>query len=348
MKASAFVGVLAFLLLGAGAARADLGYRVVLLLPAVADDVTVDALARVRGELTAAGFDVVERASDPALDVRRALETVGREVDPIGAFAIVRAAGADTAEIWVCDRMAGKSVIQSVRLDAAGAPGRPSGSVVLAVQAVELLKASLAQYWLASERRRAAAPAAPPVAPPTPVAYVTAGIAVEAGVSWLDNLGAVTPSWQPVLRASYGGTRGWAGRVTIAGLGTDATAAAAEGTAQIQQGFGALEIVRAFRAGPYLQVLASLGGGAYRARVTGVATGPRSYTSTVTSSWSGLAVAGVGLLIPIGSVHSHFAVAADGQGAVTWPDNVIRIVGNEVGRTGRPALLVSAGALARF
>ena len=61
---------------------------------------------------------------DPALDVRTALETVGRELDPIAAFAIVRAATGNTAEIWVCDRIAGKSVIQSVRLDAGWNAGR--------------------------------------------------------------------------------------------------------------------------------------------------------------------------------------------------------------------------------
>jgi len=107
----------------------------------------------VRGELTAAGFDVSMLDQDPALAVRAALETVGRELDPIAAFAIVRAPTDNTAEIWVCDRIAGKSVIQSVRLDAGGTPGESSPSAVLAVQAVELLKASLAQYWLASQRR---------------------------------------------------------------------------------------------------------------------------------------------------------------------------------------------------
>src|SRR5262245_3319516 len=146
------------LLLAAAAAHGELRYRVVLLKPPVTDDVTTDAVARVRGELTAAGFEVSTLAQEPGLDVRVALETIGRELDPIAAFAIVRDEGANTAEIWVCDRMAGKSVIQSVRLDAAAtaktaAAGETSRSVVLAVQAVELLKASLAQYWLASTRR---------------------------------------------------------------------------------------------------------------------------------------------------------------------------------------------------
>ena len=100
-----------------------------LLRPPITDAVTSDALARVRGELTAAGFEraAMLRRGDPGrwptVDAR-ALETVGRELDPIAAFAIVRAATGNTAEIWVCDRIAGKSVIQSVRLDAGWNAGR--------------------------------------------------------------------------------------------------------------------------------------------------------------------------------------------------------------------------------
>src|SRR6478736_2665707 len=151
MRAAVLLG-LAVILLGT-AARAEPRYRVVLLRPGATDDVTSDALARVRGELTAGGFEVVETGAPAALDVRTALETVGRELNPIAAFAIVPSPGGNSAEIWVCDRMAGKSVIQSVRLDPTGKPGEPSRSVVLAVEAVELLKASLAQYWLASTPR---------------------------------------------------------------------------------------------------------------------------------------------------------------------------------------------------
>ena len=334
---------LAFII-GAGAAHAEMRYRVVLLRPPVTDDVSTDALARVRGELTAAGFEISMQPQDPALDVRTALETVGRELDPIAAFAIVRAPTGNTAEIWVCDRMAGKSVIQSVRLDSSGAPGEPSRAVVLAVQAVELLKASLAQYWLASIRRAQRPVATASVAPP-PAVHATAGLGVAAGVGWLDNVGAVTAAWQPIVRASFGGARGWAGRVTVAGFGTAAQLRAAEGTAQIQQELGAVEILRGFRAGKWVQLVASLGAGAYHARISGVGTGSQDYNNNVTSTWSALGIAGGGLIVP---VVSHLSFAADAQVGLTWPDNLIRIVGAQAGRTGRPALLVSAGLLATF
>jgi len=344
MRAPVSVGVLASVLVWAAAAHAELRYRVVLLRPTVTDDVTSDAVARVRGELTAAGFDVSELGQTPALDVRTALETVGRELDPIGAFAIVRAPAGNTAEIWVCDRMAGKSVIQSVRLDSDSKPGEPSRAVVLAVQAVELLKASLAQYWLASVRR-SSRPAAGVIAPPPPPSHVTAGLGVEAGVGWLDSVGAVTAVWQPLVRASYGSARGWGARVTIAGLGQDAVLRAPAGSATIRQQLGAIELRVGLRAGKAIQLVVSAGAGAYNARVSGEGSGSQNYNNNVRTLWSALGIAGGGVVIPI---LPHLSLAGDAQIGLTWPDNLIRIVGTEAGRTGRPLLLVSAGVLATF
>ena len=73
----------------ASVARAELSYRVVLLKPPVTDDVTSDALARVRGELTAAGFEVSMLPQDAVLDVRTALEWYERYLSesPRGTYA---------------------------------------------------------------------------------------------------------------------------------------------------------------------------------------------------------------------------------------------------------------------
>jgi len=339
--------LMALLLSRAAAAHAELSYRVVLLRPPITDDVTSDALARVRGELTAAGFDVSMLDQDPALSVRTALETVGRELDPIAAFAIVRAATDNTAEIWVCDRIAGKSVIQSVRLDAGGTPGESSPAAVLAVQAVELLKASLAQYWLAS-LRRAARSTAPPdtggAVPVPPATYETAGLGIEAAVGLLDNAGAIGPVWQPVVRVSHGGARGWTGRITVAGLGTDAELRDPDGSAQVQQAFGLLELLRSFRAGTRAQPFLSVGAGAYRARVVGVAGGP-NFGGSSRDAWSALGVAGAGVVVP---VVWRVALVVAAQVGLTVPDNMIRLNGVEAGRTGWPSLFASAGVRARF
>jgi hypothetical protein len=335
------------MLLSAASAHAELSYRVVLLRPPITDDVTSDALARVRGELTAAGFEVSMLDQDPTLGVRTALETVGRELDPIAAFAIVRAPTDNTAEIWVCDRIAGKSVIQSVRLDAGGTTGESSPSAVLAVQAVELLKASLAQYWLASQRRVSRPPAeigSGGAGAPPPPAYETAGLGIEAAVGLLENGGGIGPVWQPVVRVSYGGARGWTGRITAAGLGTDADLRDPDGSARVQQAFGLLELLRSFRAGTRAQPFLSVGAGAYRARVVGVAGGP-NFDGSSRDAWSALGVAGGGIVVP---VVSHIALIVAAQIGLTVPDNLIRLNGAEAGRTGWPSLFASAGVRARF
>lgn len=346
MRSAVAVGAGIALLL-VGTSHAELSYRVVLLRPPVTDAVTSDALARVRGELTAAGFEVSMLDQDPALEVRPALETVGRELEPIAAFAIVRAATSNTAEIWVCDRMAGKSVIQSVRLDADGTQGESSPSAVLAVHAVELLKASLAQYWLASQRRAVRPLADTGTGGPgaaAPATYVTAGIGVEAAVGLLENVGAVGPVWQPVVRVSYGGAGGWAGRFSVAGLGTDAALRERDGSAQIQQMFGVLELLRSFRAGTRAQPFVSVGAGPYRLRVVGTGGGP-NFDGSSADAWSVLGVVGGGVVVP---VVSRIAFVVDVQVGLTLPDNLIRLNGIEAGRTGRPSLFASAGVRARF
>jgi len=341
---AALVAVLAALasLAAVPARAADVRYRVVLLHPQATDDVTSDALTRVRGELTAGGFDVSMLPQDPSLDVRAALETVGRELDPIATFAIVRAAGGNTAEIWVCDRLEGRSVIQSVRLDGSGATGDASPSVVLAVQAVELLKASLAQYWLSSTRQPAPRTKTP-AARVAPAVYATTGIGVEAGVGWLDSAGAVTGTWQPIVRASWGGAQGWGVRLAAAGFGSEASLHAPLGSAQIRQQLATVEIVRGFRAGHLVQPVASLGAGAYRARIEGVAA-PGSMGVT-TDSWSALVTAGAGVMLPVAS---HVALAADAHVLLALPYTAVRFGTVEAGNTGWPSLLVSAGVLATF
>ena len=222
MVAAAALAAAACLL--ASAAHAELRYRVVLLRPPVTDDVTADALARVQGELR-------PRAS--------------------------RSARCPATPPWTCAsrwRRRGASWSRSPRLrssasrtrrrsgSAIASPASPSSracawtrpwrrasrrsSAVLAVRAVELLRASLAQYWLAASTAPGAGrlPSMPAAAAAVPevAKFATAGVGLQAGIGWLESAGAVGPVWQPIVRASYGGGHGWAVRLTVGGLGTEA------------------------------------------------------------------------------------------------------------------------------
>ncbi|HVY38280.1 MAG TPA: hypothetical protein VHM31_10095 [Polyangia bacterium] len=333
--------------LTAPVARADLRDRVVLLRPPLADAVTSDATARVRGELTAAGFEVTVVPQDPQLEIRAALETVGRELDPLATFAILRAPGGSTAEIWVCDRVAGKSVIQTVRLDGAAAPAE-SRAVVLAVEAVELLKGSLAQHWLTSGRPDVSPRPPPALAPPAvaraelPAGGAGPGLWVEAALGRLDSAGEVTAAWQPIVRVGWG-ARGWAARASAVGLGTDAQRQASSGTARIGQALAVLEIVREFRARARVRPFVSAGAGALRARVVGTGVGP--YVGRAATSWSGLVTAGGGMSVRL---LPHVALAVDAQIMVACPYTAVRLPSVEAANVAWPALLLSAGLRAGF
>ena len=218
---------------------------------------------------------------------------------------------------------------------------------MLAVQAVELLKASLAQYWMApgaAPARRPAAPAEPAVVPAAPrESFVTTGVAVQAGVGRLDSLGAVGAVWEPILRTSYAGRGGWGARITFGGFGSDAELRAAAGTAQIGQALGTLELLRMFRSGRRLQLFVSAGTGAYRLKVKGTGISPN--VGTDHAAWSALGVAGGGAALALGP---HVALLVEAQGLFTWPYATVRIDFVSVGRTGWPASLLSTGVLGTF
>jgi hypothetical protein len=125
-----------------------------------------DALtARLAAEIRTIGFDVQE-VPPPAVPGIEALEALGR---PLSAIAVVRVLPlrAGGAEVWVVDRVTGKTVIRRVpgRLDA----GRPDGLVAL--RAVELLRGSLLEIRLPSAPRGEVAP------PPAVEAVVAADLA---------------------------------------------------------------------------------------------------------------------------------------------------------------------------
>jgi hypothetical protein len=139
-------------------ARAESARRVVLVVPEAPGAVATEALARVRGELGAARFEVETDVVPHNVDRRTTVERALRKADARAAFGIFFGAG--VAEIWVSDSVSGRTVVQTLPLSTA-APERRA--TVLAVKAVDLLKATLAEVWVA-----APSVATPKPGPPTP------------------------------------------------------------------------------------------------------------------------------------------------------------------------------------
>lgn len=112
---------------------------------------------RVQAELEALGFQTVllDPAAEPAS--RASLEAAARKV---GAIAAIRAIpSARGVEVWIADRVTGKTVLREI----AGVEGSIDGDATLALSAVDLLRASLLEIALPPPAPRATGevPAAP-------------------------------------------------------------------------------------------------------------------------------------------------------------------------------------------
>ena len=333
-------------LVSAKASYAGPERRVVLLRPIAHDEVTTMALARIKGELMAAGFEVTLVPQREELAPRNAVETAAPDLKPLAVFAIFHdeAKGGThwTAEIWVADRVVDRTSVERMRLDNAE-PGR--GAAVLAVRAVELLKASLAEFWTtAPERPRlppTPMPVRSPVERPSPPAHrpaVSEGVAAQAAFGMLYSFGEIGPVWTPLLALAYGSRQGIGARVTIGGLGSSAIVETPEGTGRIEQQFATLEGFIMSRWDGSLQLFASAGVGAYRVQVEG--TGVYPYRGKTGEGGSLLTGLGVGLAAEI---YPHIALIVEAEGYWAWPSAVVRVANTDAGRRYWPLLLARTG-----
>lgn len=159
-KSLTVFGIAWLAVMRAGAEEAP---RIAVIHDAAADERTI---ARLRGELSTLGLRVVEVPLAPS-EGASSLDDAARRVD---AFAAVRVVPAQSGvEVWVADRVTGKTLLRELVVG----PGDAADDIV-ALQAVELLRASLAELGLSTTRHGDVAPSAavrkiaPVPAPPSP------------------------------------------------------------------------------------------------------------------------------------------------------------------------------------
>jgi hypothetical protein len=335
---------------------------VVLQVPST-DAVTTEARTRVQGELKAAGFHVVLLPSDRATAAAD-VETAGSELSPLGAFAIFAhpEAGGAVAEIWVSDRLRQKTVIQRASLTEAD---HDRESEILAVRAVELLRASLAEFWLQPKPSAPAPPTLPeeprPAQPAKPAesprasenpraAPVTsslsrgpafaAGIGVGVGVGMLQGFRDSAPVWVPAALVSYGWENGLSVGVAFHGLGPAATLDASAGTAKVEEQIATADVVKTWWPRWPVVPFVCAGLGVQHVRVSGSATTP--YAGETADDWAVLTDAGLGAAV---SIRGGVSFVVQTRGLVAWPPTVVRIAQDSAGFFGAPSLLVDAGIL---
>jgi hypothetical protein len=139
----------------------------------------------------------------------------------------------------------------------------------LAVESVELIRASLAGLWPSPP-----VPRAPETftrePPPGP------GVAVALSVGRMTDLGDAPAFWAPQLAASWGRPDGFGVRLTASGLGPGADVSTEAGSVHIARAVATLGLVRSFRTDRTIQPTFGIaGGGARGARHVAAATSPR-------------------------------------------------------------------------
>jgi hypothetical protein len=311
----------ALLLLASISAAADEPALVVVLV-----EPGGEALAgRVQAELRALGFGV--QTASPTDSGAGALESTARAAHAAAAIRIVRSD--QRAQVWVADRITGKTLLRELEV----APGEDPESV-LAIRAVELLRASLLEVEASHPSRGEVKPsvvvrrvvatthAAPE--PPEP----TFALAVGFGPQLMPTM---SPSLHALVAAAWMPSR----------FGLEATlllpvlpgeVCAAEGCARVTAGLlaGGLRVAwTSDVARIHPELGAGFAGGLLHAEGTPVA------PFVAASSNAGVVAAYVRLGVSV-SLSRHFRLGLDSMIGSALPPTPIRFSGQEVGRWGGP------------
>jgi hypothetical protein len=317
---------------------------VLLVHPPAAPPTVMQALIHLRGELDAAGFSarILEVPIGP--DVRISLEGAAPGGQAVAVVAVLPVtddeAGGETsrsaaAEVWVVDRVTGKTVVRRARAEAD--PSR--AAEILSVRAVELLRASFVELAIMAQQPPAAA--APGAQAATRWVATTIEerqrpwtYGLELGGSILTSLGGVGPAVLPLIRLERAFGAAALLRLSGAGLGAPVHVVTPSGAADVTQDLALAEGVWRFRAGHHVQPLVSLGAGVLRLAADGHASAP--YQGTSGTRWSAVLDAGAGARF---SIHRRLEVAVEVHALGAEPYPTIRAFGTDAARAGRPSIL---------
>ncbi|MDC0740517.1 hypothetical protein [Polyangium mundeleinium] len=163
-------------------ARANGEPRIVLVAPAKDEGIAV----RIRAELEALHFEVLDVEMEAGPPAREPLEEAARKSDAVAAVRIVPSSAG--VEVWIVDRMTGKTVLRELVAEHEPPHG---GSATIALRVMELLRASLMELD---------APRPPPgeVAPPAVIREILAPRPAEAPPA------AARPNKRPLLTLELG------------------------------------------------------------------------------------------------------------------------------------------------
>jgi hypothetical protein len=312
---------------------------VALVRSSSSDRVLREASTRLRAELLDAGFAVIEVDRAPG-DPRSAVEDAAPGSASFATVSMIRAGNEAFADIWISDHVTGKTVVRRLEVGAS-----PDATAVLAIRALELLRASLLEV----------AAKTPPSEPPTsapkdvvkwiepslpaaPPMGLLAGSALSVGAFALHGLSGIGLAVGPTLSFSHG-VGPWFGRATLAGPLVGPELSDRAGRATIRQELAVLAIGWGSEPRP-LGIQAWFEAGAFDLHTDGSAVAPyRGISSGGQAFLWGAGVAGLARIGP------RVALSADLAVLFLDPRPIVVIAGTDAGGAGAPSLGASFGVL---
>ena len=316
--------------------RQALAQRIVLVRPSSSDPALLSAFAHLQGELRVHDFEVV--LVDTSAETSPSdLEHAAAKEGAVAAISLLRSHDTASADIWVSDRATGKISRRSITT-----PPRPEGPSLLAVRAVDLLRASLRELEPETTLPPDIVGAAPGTAPERVRDWasadasrrsfsLTGGALVQAPIT---GFGVAVG---PLLAVGYAPTAALTLRLELQGPLWGSRYATDNASATLlQQQLLAEARLRLWHVGDF-GCSASAAGGASHLMARGEATTP--YAPSQASSWTALAGLGLGVHWRLARVAT---LSLHGRSLVLAPKPVVHVGADHVAY-GRPLLQLAGG-----
>ncbi len=312
--------------------------RVALHRPSPSDPALGLALTRLEGELVADGFDVVlVQAPTPVAS------ELGEEESGAAASIVIGVdRAARTAELTVVDRLTHKSVVRQIAMDEVD---DAKAAKILAVRAVELLRASLLELLIESSAPAAAPSRIADSASRQASGWARRALRPEEQAAWaievgtalhLEPAGGIGPALVGVLRVRRALGRAFTLRAGFAGVGTEANVTAPAGAASVSQVLGLLEMVTTPWSNLLVRPIFSFGVGVLSTTVDAQAAVP--YVGHKATQLSLAVDAGLGVVFRLSQ---RFELALEAHALTARPYPSVRFLGVEVARADVPSFFGS-------
>jgi hypothetical protein len=238
----------------------------------------------------------------------------------------------------VSNRISGTTTMQRMQVEGGNVD---RAAARLAVETVELVRASLAGLWPSPAMETAPPTVEKPAPPPAPR---VPRLALGVGAGYLRDFGDAPSTWAPQIALSYVWPAGLGVRLFASGLGPGASMSVdGMGSTRFERTVATLGLVQTFRAERIVQPLIGIAAGINYLAAHG--TSSTTAADRDKNALSALGMASVGVAF---ALTTRLAILAEADVLMTWPVREVQVGTDIVATFDRPSLFAHAGLLASF